>query len=127
LNLLSAPSQNTPAPLPLPSDDTLHPFPPTKLQFPKTNPNQQQDKAIEDTLAQLRAIGFATVVCTTASKGRRVDEVVAAVLAAGVQHRRRVPTATLNLVGFLFCRLGCGNYSVSHPRVGFVIWFHNSS
>ncbi|KAI8466297.1 MAG: P-loop containing nucleoside triphosphate hydrolase protein [Monoraphidium minutum] len=57
-----------------------------------------QEKAVEDTLFQLRAIGFATVVCTTASRGRRVDDVVTAVLAAGVQHRRRVATATLNLV-----------------------------
>jgi predicted GTPase len=32
------------------------------------------------------------------SKGRSVDQVVAAVLAAGEQHRRRVSTATLNLV-----------------------------
>jgi GTP-binding protein len=32
------------------------------------------------------------------SKGRRVDEVVKAILAAGEQHRRRVSTATLNLV-----------------------------
>lgn len=32
------------------------------------------------------------------SKGRRVDEVVSAVLDAGAQHRRRVSTATLNLV-----------------------------
>lgn len=37
-------------------------------------------------------------MCTTASKGRRVEDVVKAVLAAGEQHRRRVPTATLNLV-----------------------------
>lgn len=32
------------------------------------------------------------------SKGKRVDEVVSAILAAGDQHRRRVSTATLNLV-----------------------------
>eukprot|EP00775_Hariotina_reticulata_P007231 gene7231-7444_t len=51
-----------------------------------------------DVKAQLRAVGWAPVVCTTASKGRRVDEVVKAILAAGEQHRRRVSTATLNLV-----------------------------
>lgn len=32
------------------------------------------------------------------SKGRRVDEVLKAILTAGEQHRRRVSTATLNLV-----------------------------
>lgn len=32
------------------------------------------------------------------SKGRRVDEVLKAILAAGEEHRRRISTATLNLV-----------------------------
>jgi hypothetical protein len=66
--------------------------------FDPLTPKFGQAKATEDALVQLRAIGWATVVCTTASKGRQVDDVVAAILAAGVQHRRRVPTATLNLV-----------------------------
>lgn len=65
---------------------------------PPKPPNPAQSKAAEEALAQLRAISWAPVVCTTASRGRRVEEVVAAVLAVGEQHRRRVPTATLNLV-----------------------------
>lgn len=32
------------------------------------------------------------------SKGRRVDEVLKAILAAGDEHKRRISTATLNLV-----------------------------
>lgn len=51
-----------------------------------------------DVKAQLREVDWAPVICTTASRGRRVQEVLAAILAAGEQHRRRVPTATLNMV-----------------------------
>lgn len=42
----------------------------------------------------------AAVCCTfcACSKGRRVEDVLAAILAAGEQHRRRISTATLNLV-----------------------------
>jgi hypothetical protein len=39
-----------------------------------------------------------TISFGNCSQGRSVDQVVAAVLAAGEQHRRRVSTATLNLV-----------------------------
>lgn len=79
---------------PCPPNPSLNFHPP----HPPPGPPPPQAKAIEDTLAQLRAIGWATVVCTTASRGRQVQEVVSAVLAAGEQHRRRVSTATLNLV-----------------------------
>lgn len=47
---------------------------------------------------QLRHVSWAEVVCTTASRARRVSQVLSAVVAAGEQHRRRVNTATLNLV-----------------------------
>eukprot|EP00882_Tetradesmus_deserticola_P017956 GHRQ01019267.1.p2 GENE.GHRQ01019267.1~~GHRQ01019267.1.p2 ORF type:complete len:234 (+),score=77.46 GHRQ01019267.1:920-1621(+) len=59
---------------------------------------EDMDAYKADVKAQLRAVGWAPVVCTTASKGRSVDQVVAAILASGEQHRRRVSTATLNLV-----------------------------
>ncbi len=49
-------------------------------------------------VAQLRHVGWAEVVCTNASKAKRVGQVLGAVVAAGEQHRRRVNTATLNLV-----------------------------
>eukprot|EP00798_Chlamydomonas_sp_ICE-L_P015516 gene15516-21605_t len=52
----------------------------------------------EETKAQLRHVNWATVVCTTANKGQRVDQVLEGILRAGIEHRRRVSTATLNLV-----------------------------
>ncbi|KAF5828667.1 P-loop containing nucleoside triphosphate hydrolase protein [Dunaliella salina] len=57
-----------------------------------------EERYIEDVRGQLRHVGWASVVCTTAHKGRAVDQVVEAIVAAGQQHRRRVSTATLNLV-----------------------------
>eukprot|EP00878_Enallax_costatus_P023248 GHUV01024717.1.p1 GENE.GHUV01024717.1~~GHUV01024717.1.p1 ORF type:complete len:327 (+),score=101.97 GHUV01024717.1:120-1100(+) len=60
--------------------------------------SEDMDAYRADVKAQLREVGWANVVCTTASKGKRVDEVVSAILAAGEQHRRRISTATLNLV-----------------------------
>ncbi|MEW5300483.1 MAG: hypothetical protein WDW36_003413 [Sanguina aurantia] len=56
------------------------------------------EKMEEEVKAQLRHVNWASVVCTTATKGKRVDDVVTAVLAAGKEHRRRVSTATLNMV-----------------------------
>jgi GTP-binding protein len=42
---------------------------------------------------------WCVVACVVhCSKGRRVDEVLKAILAAGDEHRRRISTATLNLV-----------------------------
>mmetsp|Transcript_429 Transcript_429/g.1066 ORF Transcript_429/g.1066 Transcript_429/m.1066 type:complete len:654 (+) Transcript_429:34-1995(+) len=57
-----------------------------------------EERYIEDVRGQLRHVGWASVVCTSAHKGRAVDQVVEAIVAAGEQHRRRVSTATLNLV-----------------------------
>ncbi|KAF6250889.1 P-loop containing nucleoside triphosphate hydrolase protein [Scenedesmus sp. NREL 46B-D3] len=59
---------------------------------------EDMDAYKADVKAQLRPVGWAPIVCTTASKGRSVDQVVAAILAVGEQHKRRVSTATLNLV-----------------------------
>jgi len=56
------------------------------------------EKYTEEVRSQLRHVAWASVVCTTAVEGRRVDEVVEAVLGAGREHRRRVSTATLNMV-----------------------------
>lgn len=56
------------------------------------------EKMVENVRAQLRHVSWAEVVCTSALKGKRVDDVLAAVLAAGAQHRRRISTATLNMV-----------------------------
>jgi GTP-binding protein len=57
-----------------------------------------QQAYIDDVKAQLRHVGWAGVVCTNARRGRGVPEVLEAVLKAGEQHRRRVSTATLNMV-----------------------------
>lgn len=43
-------------------------------------------------------MSWANVVCTTATRGRGVDDVLQSILAAGEQHRRRISTATLNMV-----------------------------
>ena len=59
---------------------------------------EDKDTYIADVKAQLRHIGWASVVLTTASRGSGVPDVLEAVLAAGEQHRRRVSTATLNMV-----------------------------
>ncbi|GLC45491.1 hypothetical protein PLESTM_001741600 [Pleodorina starrii] len=56
------------------------------------------DKMAENVRTQLRHVSWASVVCTSAVNGRHVDDVLEAVLEAGEQHRRRVPTATLNMV-----------------------------
>ncbi|KAL6745897.1 P-loop containing nucleoside triphosphate hydrolase protein [Haematococcus lacustris] len=57
-----------------------------------------EEKYVADVRAQLRHVSWATVVCTTASSGKAMPEVVQAILDAGTQHRRRVSTATLNMV-----------------------------
>ncbi|KAJ9514837.1 hypothetical protein QJQ45_028497 [Haematococcus lacustris] len=57
-----------------------------------------EEKYVADVRAQLRHVSWATVVCTTASSGKPMPEVVQAILDAGTQHRRRVSTATLNMV-----------------------------
>lgn len=51
-----------------------------------------------DVRAQLRHAAWARVVCTVATRGKRVPEVLEAALEAGRQHATRVSTATLNLV-----------------------------
>jgi GTP-binding protein len=51
-----------------------------------------------DVRAQLRHAAWARVVCTVATRGKRVPEVLEAALEAGKQHATRVSTATLNLV-----------------------------
>ncbi len=60
--------------------------------------NMTTEEYAKGVQANLRQIPWAPVICTTANKGRRVPEVVAAIQQAGEQHRRRVSTATLNLV-----------------------------
>ena len=52
----------------------------------------------EDLLAQLRPINWAAVVFTSAVTGQRLPKILDAVGEAGAQHRRRVTTATLNMV-----------------------------
>lgn len=52
----------------------------------------------EDLLSQLRPINWAQVVFTSAVTGQRLPKILDAVQAAGEQHRRRVTTATLNMV-----------------------------
>ena len=47
--------------------------------------------------ASLRAVEWANVVFCSAASGQRVPRVLEAVAAAAREHRRRVPTATLNL------------------------------
>lgn len=48
--------------------------------------------------AQLRPIEWANIVFTSAKTGQRVKKVLDAAVAAAEEHRRRVSTATLNLV-----------------------------
>lgn len=48
--------------------------------------------------AQLRPVAWAPVVHASAASGRRVAKVLSAAAAAGDQHARRLPTATLNMV-----------------------------
>lgn len=57
-----------------------------------------QDTYGTEVQTQLRHASWAPVVCTTASEGKKVDAVIDEILEAGKQHRKRVPTATLNLV-----------------------------
>lgn len=57
-----------------------------------------EEKYAEEVEAQLRPVSWATVACTDASLGTGVDKVVKAILRAGKEHRRRVSTATLNMV-----------------------------
>ena len=52
----------------------------------------------EDLLAQLRPVDWAAVVFTSATTRQRLPRILDAVAEAGAQHRRRVTTATLNLV-----------------------------
>lgn len=52
----------------------------------------------EDLLAQLRPVDWAAVVFTSATTRQRLPRILEAVAEAGAQHRRRVTTATLNLV-----------------------------
>ena len=47
---------------------------------------------------QLRPVEWANVVFTSAKTGQRVQRVLDAVEAAAAEHRRRLPTATLNMV-----------------------------
>ncbi|KAG2451767.1 hypothetical protein HYH02_003546 [Chlamydomonas schloesseri] len=56
------------------------------------------EKMADNVRTQLRHVAWASVVCTSAIYGRHVEDVLEAVLDAGEQHRRRVPTATLNMV-----------------------------
>lgn len=48
--------------------------------------------------AQLRPVEWANVVFTSAKTGQRVKRVLDAAIAAAAEHRRRITTATLNLV-----------------------------
>ncbi|KAK9823200.1 hypothetical protein WJX72_001052 [[Myrmecia] bisecta] len=52
----------------------------------------------KDILAQLRPISWAKVVFTSATTGQRVQRILDAAWDAGEEHRRRVSTATLNMV-----------------------------
>ena len=47
---------------------------------------------------QLRPVEWANIVFTSATTGQRVKRVLDAATAAAEEHRRRVTTATLNLV-----------------------------
>ncbi|KAG1670817.1 hypothetical protein FOA52_003408 [Chlamydomonas sp. UWO 241] len=59
---------------------------------------ETEEKVKEDVQAQLRHVSWATVVCTTANEGEGVKKVVKAIFKAGKEHRRRVTTATINMV-----------------------------
>jgi GTP-binding protein len=48
--------------------------------------------------AQLRPIEWANIVFTSAKTGQRVKRILEAATAAAEEHRRRITTATLNLV-----------------------------
>eukprot|EP00854_Cymbomonas_tetramitiformis_P003725 gene3725-4666_t len=52
---------------------------------------------------RLRTVDWAPVVFTTAIRGQRVAKVLDAIAAAGDEHRRRVTTATVNLVAQEAC------------------------
>ena len=52
----------------------------------------------KELLGQLRPLNWATVVFTSAVSGQRVRKILDAAAAAGVEHCRRVSTATLNMV-----------------------------
>eukprot|EP00884_Botryococcus_braunii_P023684 jgi/Botrbrau1/99/Bobra.0022s0088.2 len=52
----------------------------------------------KEVLAQLRPLSWASVVFTSATTGRRVEKILDSVSAAGAEHRRRISTATLNMV-----------------------------
>ncbi|KAK9916427.1 hypothetical protein WJX75_002446 [Coccomyxa subellipsoidea] len=52
----------------------------------------------KEILAQLRALSWATIVFTSATTGQRVARILEAAHSAGEEHRRRITTATINMV-----------------------------
>lgn len=57
-----------------------------------------KEKYLADVRAQLRHVSWANIVAATSSNSQGVGGVIRAVFSAGEEHRRRVSTATLNLV-----------------------------
>jgi predicted GTPase len=64
--------------------------------YPKDT-NTMVDKE-KDIRAELRPVDWARIVFTSAKSGQRVPKLLEAVKAAGEEHRRRIATATLNMV-----------------------------
>merc|ERR1712151_63048 len=52
----------------------------------------------KDVLAQLRSINWAPVIFTSANSGHRVTRVIQSIISAGLEHQRRIPTATVNII-----------------------------
>ncbi|CAK0734487.1 hypothetical protein CVIRNUC_000438 [Coccomyxa viridis] len=66
-----------------------------------TVPNKTSNTHVtfkDEVLAQLRGLSWATVLFTSASTGQRITKILEAATAAAEEHRRRISTATINMV-----------------------------